>query len=215
MLIEPEVSQPGSKRLNARREAFLAAGRAVFQEKGFAAATLDDIIARSGGSRQTLYSLFGGKQGLFEAIITDICDTIFHGLTPDEMAPRVPEEALEELGVRYLSIVTSEECINLHRLVIAEADRLPEMGQRFWKSGPGQSRAFLTQYFDGQVARGLLAIPDTAAAADHFLGMLSGTIRMLCLIGLRAPPDEPEIRRFTKLAVRQFLSGCEIKAPVV
>ena len=72
---------PHRKRLAARREAFLAAAKEVFQKKGFAEATLDDVIAVSGGSRQTLYELFGGKQGLFEAIISETCETIFRGLT--------------------------------------------------------------------------------------------------------------------------------------
>ena len=68
---------PPRKRLAARREAFLSAASEVFQKKGFAEATLDDVIALSGGSRQTLYELFGGKQGLFEAIISDNCERSF------------------------------------------------------------------------------------------------------------------------------------------
>ncbi|HZM08011.1 MAG TPA: helix-turn-helix domain-containing protein, partial [Methylocella sp.] len=111
------TERPSGKRLIARREAFLAAAREVFDEKGYAEATLDDIIGRSGGSRQTLYALFGGKQGLFEAIISENCETIFQGLTPEQLAPRAPGEVLREVGVRYLRIVTSPACLSLNRLV--------------------------------------------------------------------------------------------------
>ena len=83
---------PPTKRLAARREAFLAAARQVFEKKGFAEATLDDVVALSGGSRQTLYALFGGKQGLFEAITSDTCETIFQGLTPEKLATRAADE---------------------------------------------------------------------------------------------------------------------------
>ena len=55
----------------------LLAAREVFEAKGYAAATLDDVIARSGGSRQTLYEQFGGKQGLFEAMVSDRCSKVF------------------------------------------------------------------------------------------------------------------------------------------
>ncbi len=64
---------------------FPCGGPGVFDEKGYAEATLDDVIGRSGGSRQTLYALFGGKQGLFEAIISENCETIFQGLTPEHL----------------------------------------------------------------------------------------------------------------------------------
>jgi len=205
------AERSGGKRLAARRDAFLAAAREVFEEKGYAEATLDDVIARSGGSRQTLYALFGGKQGLFEAIISENCETIFRGLTPEQLASRAPHEVLREVGVRYLAIVTSTACLNLNRLVIAEAPRIPELAERFWKLGPGRSRAFLTEFFDRQIERGVLRMQDSSTAADHFLDMLSGTPRLQCLIGVRKPPGPPEIDLMVEAAVTQFLDGCLVK----
>lgn len=210
-MIPTDVScavQPPGKRLAARRDAFLSAAREVFQEKGYAEATLDDVIARSGGSRQTLYALFGGKQGLFEAIISDNCERIFRGLTPKQLASRAPDEVLREVGVRYLAIVISPDCLSLNRLVIAEAPRIPEFAQRFWTLGPGRSRAFLTEFFDRQIERGVLRLSDSRAAADHFLDMVSGTARLQCLIGLRQPPTHAEIEAIVEGAVNQFLLGC-------
>ena len=205
------AERSGGKRLAARRDAFLAAAREVFEEKGYAEATLDEVIARSGGSRQTLYALFGGKQGLFEAIISENCETIFLGLTPEQLASRAPHEVLREVGVRYLAIVTSTACLNLNRLVIAEAPRIPELAERFWKLGPGRSRAFLTEFFDRQIERGVLRMQDSSTAADHFLDMLSGTPRLQCLIGVREPPGLPEIDLMVEAAVTQFLDGCLVK----
>lgn len=202
---------PLSKRGAARRQAFLAAARQVFEKKGFAEATLDDVIALSGGSRQTLYALFGGKQGLFEAIISDTCETIFRGLTPEQLAPRATEEVLKEVGTRYLAIATSPACLSLHRLVVAEQPRIPEVAQRFWKLGPGRSRAFLAEFFDRQIERGLLRMPDSRAGAAYFLDMLSGTVRLQCLIGLRQPPNRDEIDEMVQDAVLQFLNGCMVR----
>ena len=54
----------------------LDAAKAVFIEHGYAEATLDEVIRRSGGSRATLYKQFGDKEGLFAAIIADICAEI-------------------------------------------------------------------------------------------------------------------------------------------
>jgi TetR/AcrR family transcriptional regulator, mexJK operon transcriptional repressor len=194
--------------LSARRDAFLAAAREVFREKGYADATLDDVIARSGGSRQTLYALFGGKQGLFEAIISDACETIFRGLTPEQLASRAPDAVLREVGVRYLAIVTGPDCVSLNRLIIAEAPRIPELAQQYWKLGPGRSRAFLAEFFERQIGRGLLRMSDSRAGADHFLEMLSGTLRLQCMIGLRQPPSSSEIEQIVASAVTQFMTGC-------
>ncbi len=203
-----ESARPPSKRLTARRDAFLTAARDVFQEKGYAEATLDDVIARSGGSRQTLYALFGGKQGLFEAIISDACETIFRGLTPEELAPRTPDVVLREVGGRYLAIVTGPDCLSLNRLIIAEAPRIPELARQYWKLGPGRSRAFLAEFFDLQIKRGVLHMADSLAGADHFLDMLSGTVRLQCMIGLRQAPTPAEIEQIVQRAVVQFLNGC-------
>jgi TetR/AcrR family transcriptional regulator, mexJK operon transcriptional repressor len=205
---------PPSKRLAARREAFLAAARQVFEKKGFAEATLDDVVALSGGSRQTLYALFGGKQGLFEAITSDTCESIFQGLTPEKLATRATDEVLKEVGTRYLAIVTSPSCLSLNRLVVAEAPRIPEVVQRFWKLGPGRSRAFLAEFFDRQIERGLLRMPDSRAGAEYFLEMLSGTVRLQCLIGLRQPPTPQEIEEIVRGAVAQFLNGCLVSKRV-
>jgi AcrR family transcriptional regulator len=153
----------------------------------------------------------GGKQGLFEAIISVNCETIFRGLTPEQLAPREPHEVLRQVGVRYLAIVTSAACLNLNRLVIAEAPRIPELAERFWKLGPGRSRAFLTEFFDRQIERGVLRMQDSSTAADHFLDMLSGTPRLQCLIGVREPPGPPEIDLMVEAAVTQFLDGCLVK----
>jgi TetR/AcrR family transcriptional regulator, mexJK operon transcriptional repressor len=199
---------PLSKRGAARREAFLVAARQVFEKKGFAEATLDDVITLSGGSRQTLYAQFGGKQGLFEAIVSDNCETLFQGLTPEKLATRTTDQVLKEVGTRYLAIVTSSSCLSLHRLVIAELPRIPEIAQRFWKLGPGRSRDFLAEFFDCQIERGLLKMPDSRVGAAYFLDMLSGTVRLQCLIGVRQPPDPQEIDEIVQSAVTQFLYGC-------
>ena len=199
---------PSRNRLAARREAFLNAAREVFQRKGFAEATLDDVIALSGGSRQTLYALFGGKQGLFEAIVADTCETIFKSLTPEKLATRSVDEVLKEVGTSYLTIVTSPTCLSLHRLIIAEAPRIPEVVQRFWKLGPGRGRTFLAEFFDRQIELGLLQMPDSQAGAGYFLEMLAGTLRLQCLLGLREPPTPREIEKRVEEAVAHFLYGC-------
>jgi TetR/AcrR family transcriptional repressor of mexJK operon len=200
-------------RLEARRRAFLEAATAVFLEKGYANATLDDVIARSGGSRQTLYALFGGKQGLFEAIMRDRCDTIFAALDADGMVDRPPSEVLLDFGVRLLEVVCAPEPIGIYRLVVAESASMPDLAERFWSAGPGRTHTMLARYIGEQVRRGTLRVSDPEQAAQQFWGMLLSGFHMQCVFGLRDPPQPDEIWAFTRSAVDRFLEGCRPAGP--
>jgi TetR/AcrR family transcriptional regulator, mexJK operon transcriptional repressor len=202
---EDAVTRP---RLIARRRAFLEAASAVFLQKGYADATLDDIIARSGGSRQTLYSLFGGKQGLFEALIAEHCGRIFAPFCAEGLLDRPPDEVLAEVGILYLETVTTPETLGVYRHVAAEGVFMRELAERFWEVGPGRIRGLLAEYFDEQTRRGTLRVPDPEWAAQQFSGMLVGSLQLQCLLGLRAAPGPGEIKAFVRSAVARFLDGC-------
>lgn len=196
----------------ARRRAFLDAATAVFLEKGYGAATLDDVIARSGGSRQTLYSLFGGKQGLFEAIIAETSGKIFATFHTDDLLDRTPDEVLVDIGVRYLGTVLSPNALGLYRLVLAEGVFMKSLAARFWETGPGRGRKLLAEYFEQQTLRGALDLADCETAASQFMGLLLSSLQMQCLLGVREAPGPEEIQLFVQTAVARFLDGCRVKA---
>jgi TetR/AcrR family transcriptional repressor of mexJK operon len=200
-------------RLEARRHAFLEAATTVFLEKGYANSTLDDVIARSGGSRQTLYGLFGGKQGLFEVILSDSSSKIFGTLDLEDMLDQTPKQVLLELGIRYLQTVTSPVAVGLFRLLIAESMSMPHLAKRFWEIGPNRDRTLLSRYFAHQAGRGILQLTDPERAAQQFWGMSRGDYHMQCALGLCEPPTTKEITAFVKSAVSRFLDGCRAGAP--
>ncbi len=209
------MSEPAdtlTRRQVARRGAFMDAATAVFLEKGYANATLDDIIARSGGSRQTLYSLFGGKQGLFEALIAERSNSIFNPFAADELLDRTPDEMLMDLATRYLAAVTTPEALGIYRLIIAEGVFRKELAERFWQIGPGRARTLLAEYFARQTQRGVLRVQDPEQVAQQFWGMLLGTFQMQCLLGLRDVPEPEEIQASVRTAVTCFLDGCRARA---
>lgn len=195
-------------RLAARRRAFLEAATAVFLKKGYANATLDDVIARSGGSRQTLYALFGGKQGLFEALVAERSDKIFAPFRAEGLLDRPPDEVLVEVGIRFLETVTTPDALGVYRLVVAEGVFMRELAERFWEVGPGHTRALLAGYFEEQTRRGTLRLQDPEQAASQFLGMLLGNLQLQCLVGLREVPGPEEIEALVRTAVARFLDGC-------
>ncbi|WP_409492077.1 TetR/AcrR family transcriptional regulator [Amycolatopsis sp. cmx-11-12] len=61
-------------------EHLLDAGRQVFLRRGFLAATVEEIAADAGYTRGAVYKHFGGKEGLWLAIIEASADTHLHSL---------------------------------------------------------------------------------------------------------------------------------------
>nr|WP_280043235.1 helix-turn-helix domain-containing protein [Pseudomonas sp. Hg5Tf]MDH2561210.1 helix-turn-helix domain containing protein [Pseudomonas sp. Hg5Tf] len=59
-----------------KRQNILMAATEMFLEEGYAGVSVDAIIARIGGSKRTLYAYFGGKEGLFAAIVAQLCEDI-------------------------------------------------------------------------------------------------------------------------------------------
>src|SRR5215218_9634221 len=53
----------------AKLDAILAAALDVFAEKGFSDARLDDVAARAGVAKGTIYLYVASKEALFEALI--------------------------------------------------------------------------------------------------------------------------------------------------
>lgn len=54
------------------RAKLIAAARRAFADKGYAAASMDDLTAAVGLTRGALYHSFGGKQGLLAAVVDQI-----------------------------------------------------------------------------------------------------------------------------------------------
>jgi len=203
-----EKSKAAGTRLEARRIAFMNAAQTAFLEKGYGATTLGDIIAISGGSRQTLYALFGGKQGLFEAIVAERNADIFRPLLADGLLDRAPEDVLVEIGIRFLQMVLAPDALGLFRLVVAEGPAMRELSERFWALGPARTITAFETYFVEQTRRGVFYLPDVKMAARQFQGMLLGNFHLQCMLNVREIPPSEEIESFVKTAVHQFLNGC-------
>jgi TetR/AcrR family transcriptional regulator, mexJK operon transcriptional repressor len=203
-----EQSEPAApSRRETRRLAFLSAANAAFLEKGYANTTLDDIIAKSGGSRQTLYALFGGKQGLFEAIVTERNAEIFRPLRAEGQLDRAPEDVLVEIGIRFVQMVLAPDALGVFRLVVAEGPSRRELSERFWALGPARTITAFESYFAEQTRRGVLKLADAHQAARQFQGILLGNFHMQCLLGVREIPSQEEIEAWVKTAVTRFLDG--------
>jgi AcrR family transcriptional regulator len=156
---------------DARREAILDAAAEVFMEEGFAAASMSAIAARVGGSKGTLYNYFKSKEALFEAYIVRHCvwqqEAMFALVTPDSDIA----EALTHFGRGYLASVFSEFSLRNFRLIVAEAERAPQIGKAFYEAGPLAGVARLAGHIERWAREGRLSLADPVGAAHQFIGL--------------------------------------------
>ena len=197
--------RPPTRRGEIRRKAFLDAATELFSEQGYAATTLDMVIERSGGSRATLYALFTNKEGLFEAIIADLCEQVLKPLAVLEEFNEPPERVLLNFGNRLVSVLLSPVGIALFRTVVAESVRMPKLAQTLWRLGPGRDLAFLTAYLTHQGRTGGLVVDNPEAAAERFIASLIGFVHVRALMGAGPVMSPRSIRKHADDVVYHFL----------
>ncbi len=199
-------------RRDARREAILEVARQVFFEEGYANASMSSIAARLGGSKGTLYNYFKSKDALFEAYIDHACGQwrawIFD-LPEGEavIAAAEIEAVLTDLGERFLSHLVTESSIRLLQLVMAEAQRAPELARIFYGAGPGAGIVRLAAYLEAAKAAGHIDPPDCRMAAQQFLSLCRGHLYFRYSLNLIPRPTPAEIKAEVGRAVSVFLSG--------
>src|SRR5689334_15511008 len=89
---------------DVRRNAIVAAARQVFLERGYAAASVDAVVERAGGSKATVYGMFGNKLGLLEAVITEGCQ-LFTALAEAANGNHSLEDGLRRIARNYLEVM--------------------------------------------------------------------------------------------------------------
>ncbi len=197
-----------SSRTEARREAILDAAKGLFLEKGFQQTSLCDILRRSKGSRSTLYKLFGNKEGLLEAMIQESTDEAW-GILQTWLTdhPAASEQALVDLGCRFMKTLLAPGALAVHRVLVSEAPRVPEQAAFFFEAGPERTKARLTAWFAEAQDVGDFVDGEPALLAELFLGMVFGDTFFRRVLGLSVELDQAAIEQKVRTAVAVFLEG--------
>ncbi|MDE2356585.1 MAG: TetR/AcrR family transcriptional regulator [Alphaproteobacteria bacterium] len=192
---------------DGRREAILDAAAEVFMEQGFAASSMNEIAARVGGSKGTLYNYFKNKEELFAAYIARYC--AFQQRAMDDLLASSGDlrEVLDAVGRTYLDVSVSPFSLRNLVLVISEAWRAPEIGQAFYEAGPRRGAEKLAAFMAQASADGRLKPCDPEIAAMQFIALCQNRLLKACLTNSRPSPNPDEIAREVAAAVDTFLAA--------
>ena len=121
------------RRKDARPPEILDAALAVFAQKGFAATRLDDVAAKAGITKGTIYLYFDSKQALFEALARQSVGAQIEQIKAQLAAfPGSTPELLRLVLSTMGHFITTSDRVVLPRLVLAEAANFPKLAE-FWR----------------------------------------------------------------------------------
>lgn len=192
---------------DTRRQAILDIARDVFLAEGYAAASMSAIAARLGGSKGTLYNYFRSKEELFAAFIgNEVEFEAVAAFAVESEAADLPA-TLHGLGLRVVNFLTSDKVLAIHRLVIAEAERFPELGRKIFEVGPKRRVASLAAFFEHAMETGQLKRADPRRAAEHFLALCRSGVHDRRLWNLVEKPTAADIRANVDAALDVFMAA--------
>ncbi|APG45580.1 TetR/AcrR family transcriptional regulator [Phaeobacter porticola] len=201
------MNQPAAiPRKGRKYDQVLQGARDVFMANGFEGASVDDIARQAGVSKATLYSYFPDKRLLFMEVARHGCAHQADTAVAITSGCCDPATVLREAGHHVLSVILSEFGVKMFRICVAEADRFPDLGRRFYESGPATIRAQLSEYLTGAVARGELRIKDINLAADQFAELCRADMFLRLLFNVDSEITEDERARVVDAAIEIFLS---------
>lgn len=200
---------PRTARGAARLAALTDTAADLFLERGYEAVSVDELIARAGGSRRNVYDHFGGKEGLFIEAMTRLCREISAPLAALEIDDGDIRVALTRFGRATLHTVLQPRTLALHRLMIAEGQRFPQLAQAIWHAGHDNGVRMVEMWIERwRVPAGLASPLPSGILAAQFINLLVGGLQLRALVGLVSlPPCSETIDRCVDEGVEVFLNG--------
>ena len=193
-----------------RRERIARAAWPLFLKKGYDNVSIDEIIGVVGGSKATIYTWFGGKEGLFEAVVRQKCQDVVLAIHVDTAGS--VEAQLTEIGQSFLAMVLSPPILEFHRLMVSIGRTFPETGRLFFQTGPASAYNLVATWIARQQKDGCIGEGDPYRLAVLFLDMLIGEHQLSALTGMSRTVRRDKIDQTVRLAVKVFLRGCAAPA---
>jgi AcrR family transcriptional regulator len=192
---------------SAKRTQILDGARKCFLANGFDGASMNDIVAAAGVSKGTVYSYFTSKETLFAAMVFQ--DKRLQAerrfTLGDEARPIA--EVLYDFGMKLSELAEDATSIPYARLVIAAADRFPEIGRSFYEAGPQFVIDKLAVYLERQMTNGTLRKQDPHLVATQFIDLIHSGMLKPRLFGATSAAQRLGVETVVQSSVDLFLGG--------
>jgi AcrR family transcriptional regulator len=195
---------------SSKRRQILDGACKVFLDLGFDGASMGDIARAAGVSKGTLYFYFADKCRLFEAIVEEAVERRRFAFYFDPT--RDLQTTLRKFGEAYIGTLCRPGGASAARMVFAIAERMPEVGRRYYELAVQKTNNCLAEYLDARVKHRELAINDCQLAAAQFMLLCQASLFLPFIYQVAPAPSQERITRVVDDAVRTFLAAHAVMA---
>lgn len=168
---------PRTRRKHARPEEIVNAAMAVFSERGFAATRLEDVAARAGIGKGTIYLYFPNKEELFRAVVRQRLTPNLEAIGAMVAAHTGPTaDLLRQIAERALALIETD-VIAIPKLVLAESGNFPAIARLYAEEVAARGLALL----EGVLARGMERGEFRRLDPHSLVPMFTGPIMVMAL----------------------------------
>lgn len=135
---------PRKRRKEDRPSELLGAALNLFVEKGFTATRLEDVAAKAGVSKGTLYLYYENKEALFKAVIQEgVIPIIAENEAIAAKHTSSSFDLLEKLLDNWWTKIGQTAFAGIPKLMVAEARNFPELATFYYENVINRSRALV------------------------------------------------------------------------
>lgn len=198
---ERRRGRPPAGEEDARRNGALDAALAELVERGYEATTMLGVARRARSSKESLYSWFGNKEGLFAAIIRRESENTNRSVAALLEADIPPAEALKKLATNLLRLLTGERSLAINRAAMTS----PALALLLLQHGRHTTGPLVERYLERLAEDGVISVADPAEAFQLFYGLVIQDFQIRALLG-QDPPDAETAATVANRAVGAFLT---------
>ncbi|HEY5972915.1 MAG TPA: TetR/AcrR family transcriptional regulator [Pseudoxanthomonas sp.] len=207
----PRLSGPGRPKDLGKRASILEAAKRLFASEGLAGASMDQIAAAAGVSKLTVYSHFGDKEALFAAAVRAKCEEML----PDDLFQQQFKgplrTQLKAIASGFFALISSDEAISTHRMMIAPGNANDPLRKLFWEAGPQRTHDAFAAFLQARVDARELDIADVGRASEQFFALLKGEMHVRMVSGLCDKPPRGDVSTHIEATVDMFLRAYAVR----
>jgi AcrR family transcriptional regulator len=196
------------RRKEARPQELLDAALALFVEKGFAATRAEEVAARAGVSKGTLYLYYPSKEDLLKAVIEHhLGSEIAAGAELAAAFEGPPDALLRELLTQWWQRLYASPASGVFKILITEVRNFPEIAEFHRRAVVEPGERLIGQLLQRGIDRGLFRRVDVHAAVHSIVFPLI----MVCLhkhsVGACIPSAQLDGHTFIRSHIDLLLDG--------
>jgi TetR/AcrR family transcriptional repressor of mexJK operon len=198
-------SRAGRPKDPAKRAAIVQSATILFAEQTYDLVTMEDVAARAGVSKMTVYSHFADKDALFENVVSGTADRMMQGVSVADAAKMPLREQLTKIGIGFLTVIFTMQVSRMAHALPAALRGNRELSLRFYNAGPGRTAAALTEIIEAAVQRNELVVDSAKLAAEDLVSLWQGGMPARIAFGLAHPSTQEEIEHRATRGTEVFL----------